>query len=159
MKEKKEKITPIDKGYIRFLSKIDLFSKLSPFEKRNLAQYFYIRKYVSGEVVFKKGYPNVVFYILKEGELKVYIENVEIRRIKPTEYIGEIGLFVEAERTASVSAVTDSVLLGISKEDLKNFTKKFPRCGVKILYELGKILSKSIIEMNIKFGKNDDEIL
>jgi len=153
-----EKI-PLNKQEIKFFSKVNLFENLSYFEKKNLAQYFYVRKYTSGEVVFKKGYPNVVFYILKEGELKVYIEKMEIRRIKPTEYIGEIGLFLEAERTASVSAVTDSVLLGISKEDLKTFTKKFPRSGVKILYELGKILSNSIIDMNLKFGKNDDEIL
>ncbi|RLC52725.1 MAG: hypothetical protein DRZ79_00730 [Candidatus Cloacimonadota bacterium] len=158
MAEKKnKKTTSKNKEYIEFLSKVNLFENLSLFEKRNLAEYFYVRKYKAGEIVFKKGYPNVVFYILKDGELKVYIENAEIRRIKPTEYIGEIGLFIDVERTASVSAVTDSVLLGISKKDLEKFTLKFPRAGEDILYKLLKILSENIFKMNKDLPETDNK--
>jgi len=117
-----------------------------------LQQFLYTRYYQAGEEVFKKGYPNVVFYIVKEGELLVYLEKkgeeIELDRIKSGGNFGSIGLFADVKRTASVKALEDSVLLGISKEDLATFVRKFPHAGIKILYELGKILSENIMKLN-----------
>ena len=46
-----EKI-PLNKQEIKFFSKVNLFEKLSPFDKKKLAQYFYVRQFKAGEVVF-----------------------------------------------------------------------------------------------------------
>jgi CRP-like cAMP-binding protein len=148
-----------DKELIKFLSKVTLFGKFTANERKNLRQYIYVRQFNAGEQIFKKGYPNVVFYILKEGELKVYLEReegeIEVNRLKPLDFFGEIGLFLEENRTASAVAVKDSVLLAISKRDLANFIGRFPRAGTKILYKLGEILSTYIIELNKKITKEE----
>lgn len=154
MKKRDQEVSAVsnEKEITKFLSNVDLFSKLSRHDRKNLHHHFYLRKFKAGEQVFRKNYPNVIFYVLKYGELKVYHEenNTEIRKIKQYEYFGEIGLFKDEKRTASVVAVQDSELLGISKVDLDNFINRYPRAGIKILYKLGEVLSSHIIKMNEK---------
>lgn len=141
-----------EKDLLKFLKKVSIFRDLSRSDLKHLRQYLYTRKYADGEQVFKKGYPNVVFYIVKEGELKIYLmhknEEVELSRVKPYEQFGSFGLFKDVKRTASVVALEDTVLLGISKKDLASFVHNFPQAGVSILYELGCVLSEHIISLN-----------
>ncbi|HHE65790.1 MAG TPA: cyclic nucleotide-binding domain-containing protein, partial [Bacteroidetes bacterium] len=138
-----------EKNLIKFLKEVSIFSKLSKSDLKHLQQFLYIRYYQAGEQVFKKGYPNVIFFIVKEGEVKVYLsqngEEIELDRVKPKGHFGSIGLFIDTKRTASVKAVEDSVLLGISKKDLETFVEKYQQAGIKILYGLGKVLCEHII--------------
>lgn len=141
-----------DKELIKFLARIDIFTDLSKLEKKNLIKYMYVRHYKKGEAVFKKGYPNVVFYIVKSGRLKVYLEDngneLQINELHELDYFGEMGLFQEEFRSASIAAEEESILLGISKRDLNEFIVTFPRAGVKILYKFGQLLSNNIIAVN-----------
>ena len=150
-----------EKELITFLSNVALFEKLTRNERKNLRQYMYVRNFKADEPIFKKGYPNVVFYIVKEGELNVYLETNEktnvLNTLKPLDFFGEIGLFLDEVRTASIIAVKDSVLVGISKKDLANFIDRFPRAGIKILYKSGEILSKHIINLNKKLNFEKEE--
>ena len=146
-----------EKELLKFLKKVPIFSKLSKNDLKQLRQYLYIRSYKAGEQLFKTGYPNVVFYILYKGELKVYLmikkEEIELTRLKPTDQLGAIGLFKDEKRTASVIAMEDSVVLGISKKDLSSFVNRFQQAGIKILYELGASLSDQIIHLNNRLYK------
>jgi CRP-like cAMP-binding protein len=153
-KEKNQKIESEEVELVKFLSEVSLFSKLTKSERKNLVKYIYVRKYSSKEIVFKQNYPNVVFYILKQGELTVTLDKddstIELNRLQPGEFFGEIGLFLDDNRTATVTAITDSVLLAISKKDLADFIARFPRAGVKLLYNFGELLSRNVIELNKK---------
>ncbi len=147
-----------EKGFLKFLKNVSIFKDLSKSEMKHLQQFLYTRYYQAGEEIFKKGYPNVVFYLVKEGELLVYLEKkgeeIELNRIQSGGNFGSIGLFVDVKRTASVRALEDAVLLGISKKDLATFVHKFPHAGIKILYELGKILSTDIMRLNDRLMKS-----
>ncbi|MCF7793723.1 MAG: cyclic nucleotide-binding domain-containing protein [Candidatus Cloacimonetes bacterium] len=149
-----------EKSMIKFLKKVSIFAKLSKSELKQLQQFIYTRHYKAGEPVFKKGYPNVIFFIVKEGEVRVYLtkkgEDIELDRVKPEGHFGSIGLFADVKRTASVEAVEDSVLLGISKKDLATFVGKHHQAGIKILYELGNILCDHIIKLNDRLIEVDD---
>ncbi len=149
-----------DKELVKFLSRIDLFKKLSKLEKKNLIKYMYLRHYKKDEVVFRKGYPNVVFYIVKSGELMVFLEEkdtkIEVKRLQECDFFGEMGLFQEEFRSASIAAIEESDLLAISKRDLNEFIHTFPRAGVKILFKFGELLSSNIIETNRKLAQDNE---
>lgn len=148
--QKPEKVQE-EKDLIKFLSEVELFEDLTRNERRNLHEHLYERKYKENEIVFKKGYPNVVMYIVKEGELQTFIDSVEgenIKTIKPKDFFGEIGLFLEEERTATIVAAKDSVLLGISKRDMNRFIDEYPRAGSKILRRLAGVISTHLINTN-----------
>lgn len=147
-----------EKSLLKFLKKVSIFKDLSNQDRKHLQQFLYTRQYKAGEEVFQKNYPNVIFYIVQSGELQVYInekdKEVELSRTKPGGHFGSFGLFADVKRTASVRALEDSVLLGISKKDLATFVHRFPLAGVKILYELGKIMCEHIIQLNERLVKS-----
>ncbi|MBC8526146.1 MAG: cyclic nucleotide-binding domain-containing protein [Candidatus Cloacimonetes bacterium] len=151
-----------EKELVDFLSKVVLFKKLSKSEIRNLQHNLYVRNFKAGEYVFKKKYPNVVLYIVKEGELHTYLDETnkeDVKIIQPFEYFGEIGLFLEEERTANIVAKKDSVLLALSKKDMANYIAEFPKAGIKILYKLGEILCRELINSNTVLSRKNEEIV
>lgn len=146
---------------IKFLAKVCILENLSKNDLRNLYGFIHTRKYKSQETVFKKGYPNIVMYIVKEGELNTFIDEsmrVNVKTLKPYDYFGEVGVFVDETRTATVVAEKNSILLAISKRDMKNFMNEFPKAGSKILYKLGQVLSHHLINANSKLIEKDDEM-
>ena len=155
---KKEKVDE-EKDLIRFLSEVELFENLTRNERRNLSQHLYERIYKEDDIVFKKGYPNVVMYIVKEGELQTFLDSTDgesLKTIKPADFFGEVGLFLEEERTATIVASKDSILLGISKRDMNRFIDEFPSAGSKILRKLATVLCTHLINTNKALaGKRD----
>ncbi len=160
-KTKKTKNISEKEDLIKFLAKVPLFDNLSKNERRNLSNFIHIRKYQNGETVFKKDYPNIVMYVVKEGELTAYIDNSEgenVKNIKSTEYFGEVGIFVDKARTATIVAVKNSILLAISKRDMRAFLGEFPKAASKILYKLGQILSNHLVNSNKAILKKNEQI-
>ncbi|HPR17540.1 MAG TPA: cyclic nucleotide-binding domain-containing protein [Candidatus Cloacimonadota bacterium] len=147
-----------EKELIKFLKKVIIFKNVSSSDLRHISQYLYTRHYQAGEEVFKKGFPNEMFYIVKEGELVAYLseknEEIELNKYLPGGHFGSIGLFADLKRTASVKAVEDSVLLGISKKDLATFVRRFPNAGIEILYAFGKEFCENIITLNERLVKH-----
>jgi CRP-like cAMP-binding protein len=135
-----------------FFSKVELFAMLSKNERRLLSMYCYRRTFRAGEIIFKTGYPNVAFYIVKEGLLSVYLDEngqkIEIQKVKPLQYFGEIGLFLEDSRAANIEALEDSELIAISKKEFVKFIETKPRSGIKILYKMGEVLSSQILSLS-----------
>lgn len=151
-----------EKDLIRFLSEVELFENLTRNERKNLSQHLYERIYKEDEVVFKKGYPNVVMYVVKEGELQTFLDSKDgesLKTIKPADFFGEVGLFLEEERTATIVASKDSVLLGISKRDMNRFIDEFPRAGSKILRKLATVLCTHLINTNKTLTGKRDELI
>ncbi|RLC48908.1 MAG: hypothetical protein DRH57_01250 [Candidatus Cloacimonadota bacterium] len=151
----KKPIEQEDKEMIKFLSKFELFTNLSSTELHHLAKCIHKREFSQGEIIFKNGYPNIVFYIIKSGEVKIYIEKengeeIELNILGEYDFFGEFGLFLDTSRTASCMAVKETAMYAISKTEFKSFINKFPRGGNKILFSLGKILSQHIIHLNEK---------
>ncbi|KQC09903.1 MAG: hypothetical protein APR54_03540 [Candidatus Cloacimonas sp. SDB] len=145
-----------DKELLKFLLSIEIFNNLTKPERKNLRKYIYVRNFKKAEIVFKKGYPDVVFYVVKSGKLKVYLDkgegDMEVNILQSKDFVGEMALFMNENRTASVTALEDSVLLAISKRDFTEFIAKFPRAGTKILYKLGAILCEHIMKLNNKIS-------
>lgn len=158
---KQEKVDE-ERNLIRFLSEVELFENLTRNERKNLSEHLYERKYKEDEIVFKKGYPNVVMYVVKEGEFQTFLETTDdenLKTIKPKEFFGEIGLFLEEERTATIVASKDSVLLGISKRDMNRFIDEFPRAGSKILRKLAAVLCKHLVNTNKVLACKRNELI
>lgn len=150
-----------ERDLIRFLSEVELFENLTRNERRNLSQHLYERHYKEDEIVFKKGYPNVVMYVVKEGELQTYLDSTQgenLKTVKPRDFFGEVGLFLEEERTATILASKDSVLLGISKRDMNRFIDEYPRAGSKILRKLATVLCTHLVSTNKTLTRKRDEL-
>ena len=57
------------------------------------------------------------FYLIESGLVEVTQNGVVLRREGPGEFFGEIGLLRDVPRTATVTAVEDTVLLALGRAD------------------------------------------
>jgi len=79
------------------------------------------RSYAAGTVIVREGEPADDFYILIEGEVAILKrgtqgESLELARLQPGAYFGEIGLLHNVPRTATVQAVTPVKVLALDRE-------------------------------------------
>lgn len=137
---------------VDFLKSISLFNDLKKSEILRLERILHKREYKKGEVIFNEGEPGAALYIVKDGEVDVIInyanDPVKLAELSKGMFFGEIALFSETARTATVVAVNDSKIIALSKPDFILFSQKEPSIGIKIVMKLGEILSIRLKKSN-----------
>jgi CRP-like cAMP-binding protein len=71
----------------------------------------------AGEELIHQGGHGDRFYIVEQGAVVVTVDGREVQRGGPGYYFGEIALLRDEPRTASVSAVGDTELLALERDD------------------------------------------
>jgi NTE family protein len=69
----------------------------------------------AGSYLFHEGDPADHLYFVRQGRLQVLREDNVIAEVGRGEVIGELGLLIDAPRSASIRAVRDSTLTGLTK--------------------------------------------
>ena len=124
-----------------FLRSVRLFKELSESDLAALAFLFRDRCVKKGEVLFKEGDSGQELYLVREGAVLVSkkvtgrVEQV-LARIGVGEIFGEMSLFDEAPRSATVQAETDSILLSLDRESLLRLIETRPGAAAIFLYRL-----------------------
>lgn len=97
-----------------------------------------------GEVLFRQGDPGDAAYVVLEGTLEVWVdigaERVRMAVLRPPELVGEIAVFTEQPRIATVSAPGDAVVLVITREALLGLVEKSDSAAQAIIADLGRRL-------------------
>ena len=98
---------------IRLLSSLRIFAPLSAPTLEILARELELNQVPAGSRVICEGDPGDQFYAIAHGVLEVTREGNELRRIGKGDGFGEIALIRDVPRTATVTALTDSVIYGL----------------------------------------------
>jgi CRP-like cAMP-binding protein len=107
--------------FIDFLRTIPLLKKLSDEELREMGAKIKFQHKVQGDIIFEEGESGESFYIIKEGAVEVYLK--ETKRVLSTlgtgEFFGEMALFRDIKRTASVRVTRESLLFELKRNDFQ----------------------------------------
>lgn len=131
---------------LRFLKKIDFFSALDPPHLQNLLRFAEERFWQKGEILFRLGDPGDSLYIVLSGRVKCFLDGAEGRHVTlallgPGEIVGELALFdPEEKRSASVSAVEDTVCLVLSRENFMGALADSPSLAMELIEVLSRRL-------------------
>jgi CRP-like cAMP-binding protein len=97
-------------------SRIGLFTELPGLSLRKLGDQMRREQVAPGATVLREGDDGDRFYVVLSGMLSVSQESLgERRTLKPGDYFGEVALTMNMPRTASVRAVTPSVVASCDK--------------------------------------------
>jgi small-conductance mechanosensitive channel/CRP-like cAMP-binding protein len=114
----------------RLLAGISLFSTLTAEEKAALASKMQRKEYKPGEVIASKGTVLQALCIVSYGVLVASAEEdgqkVEVTRLAPGDYFGEVGLLTGEPVNGELTALTRVVIYEISKEALLPLLKARP---------------------------------
>lgn len=133
---------------INFLKSINLLDGLKTNELSRLERTLHTRHYKKDEIVFKEDEPGAALYMIKEGQVDIYInyesKPILLATLESGMFFGELALFDETPRSATVVASKETTLIALSKPDFMVFAKKEPNIGNKIIMNLGSILSSRL---------------
>ena len=104
------------------LERVPLFKGLPEHARMSLAERLIERRFRSGEIVFNKGDRGSALLCVLSGKLEIFLppeggaDRVDLKEVNEGEHFGELALFDEKPRSASVEAKTDCVLLELDRE-------------------------------------------
>src|SRR5881396_119423 len=97
------------------LAKVPLFSGCSKRELAVIAQAAKEVRHKAGTVIAREGEYGIGLFLILEGKCRVTIGGKEKAILGPGDFFGEIALIDGGPRTATVTAITDVRLLGITE--------------------------------------------
>lgn len=105
----------------RYLSVLPLFTDLSPPELQRLAQGCLLRRFSRGDPVFRVGEPCNEFHVTVTGQVKLFAlspagQEKVIELIGPGSSFAEALMFTDKPYIINAQALTDTLLLSVSKQ-------------------------------------------
>jgi CRP/FNR family transcriptional regulator, cyclic AMP receptor protein len=83
-----------------------------------------------GTVIFRQGDPGDKFYLIRTGSVRVFRQDAgretELSVLQAGGYFGEMALFMDEPRSATVAALEETHLLVLSKEQFQDILKEYP---------------------------------
>jgi CRP-like cAMP-binding protein len=105
-------------------SRIGLLAELPGERLRKLSDRMRREQVAAGAAVVQEGDEGERFYVVLSGMLSVSQQAMGPRRVlKPGDYFGEVALAMEMPRTASVRALTPSVVASCDRETFDEFVR------------------------------------
>ncbi len=148
-------ITKQDEEIAQILAGINIFEGLSTLERSRIAKFFLRKSYKPNDSIIKESEPGDGMFVIREGAVKVTKslgdggEKV-LANLVDGNFFGELALLDGYPRSASVIAMNNTDMLELYRASLMELINKWPRIGVKVMFNLAKILGERIRESGDK---------
>jgi CRP-like cAMP-binding protein len=130
---------------VALLGRVPVFEALRPEDLVRVADVAVPRSFRGGEVVFREGDDSDTCYIVRSGHARAVREHGDGRQITlatfgPGDFFGELAMFDDERRSATVEATDDLEVLGILGGDMRRMLRQHPDMAVKLVISLGRRL-------------------
>ena len=127
------------------LGRVPVFDELAPDDLARVADVAVGRAFRGGEVVFREGDDSDTCYVVRSGHARAIREHGDGRQITlatfgPGDIFGELAMFDDERRSATVEAADDLEVLGIPGVDMRGLLSRHPDIAVKLVISLGRRL-------------------
>lgn len=117
------------------------FAALPEATVRALAEHAALARFAPGEALLRQGEASAAAFLLLSGEAEVVVEisygAVHVARLAANSLIGEVGLFANLPRIATVKATTTVEALRLARDDLLRAGGTAPTLLLSVIRQLG----------------------
>jgi SulP family sulfate permease len=118
-----------------------------------LLRYFAPRQIVAGTVLAVQGESTRDLFLVEEGQIQALFrtghgESIRLRTMGPGSVVGEIGLYLNLPRTASLVAEVDSVVWSLTNEGLQAMERDDPPAAATLHEFLARIVAARLVQAN-----------
>ncbi|MDW7692634.1 HAMP domain-containing sensor histidine kinase [Flammeovirgaceae bacterium SG7u.111] len=129
---------------LELLQNAEPFSSLETYLLEQIAQLLEETDVPQGTTLFRKGDPGNTFYIIAEGEVKIFDGEQIFAKLGKGKIFGEFSLFDNAIRTANVVTLADSSLLSLERDTFFELASQ----NKTLVMAMTRQLTKYIIDKN-----------
>ena len=127
------------------LAKVPVFETLVEDDLARVAQVAVPRTFAPGHVVFREGDQSDTCYVVAGGHARALREHSDGRtlalaRFGPGDIFGELAMFDDERRSATVEALDELHALAILGQDMRRLLREHPDMAVKLVISLGRRL-------------------
>jgi CRP-like cAMP-binding protein len=115
------------------LARVPLFQGISSESMARLASVTGELDFEEGQFVVLQGQVGTGLYVIIEGEVKVEHGSVELARLGPNEFFGELSVIDQQPRSASVQATTPTRTLAVASWDLLGLIESDPSFALNMI--------------------------
>lgn len=131
------------------LRQAQLFASLTDPQLNYLAEHAVAKRYAADELVFSEGEPCAGLWIVSDGSIRIFKTAASGREQilgveGPGSSVAELPVFDGGNYPASVSSVTDSVLIFVAKKDFHSLVLHHPEVALKVLKVVGARLRRLV---------------
>jgi CRP-like cAMP-binding protein len=139
---------------LEFLNTITLFRDVPQEELRNVLGMITPQTFAAGEIILKEGEATNDLLIVRRGKVEVFVsrgdQKVHITTLGPKSYFGEMSVFDDYPRSASVIAVTEVLACRIDRDSFRVFLKANPSA----LFQMCTVFSHRLRNTNSALAKH-----
>ena len=144
------------------LADVELFEHVSEDDRARLAEFIDFRQLAAGETLFQTGEPGESLYVVKSGEVELFIKDTAGQKILLAiadvgEVFGELALLDRGPRTATALALADTELLELDRDDLLLLFQKSPNAALRLLAAMGHMTRKADELLRTRVSRNANE--
>src|SRR5450432_577941 len=144
------------------LADVELFEHVNDEDRARLAEFIDFRQLAAGETLFNTGEPGESLYVVKSGEIELFIKDTAGQKILLAiagvgEVFGELALLDRGPRTATAFALADSELLELDRDDLLLLFQKSPNAALRLLAAMGHMTRKADELLRTRVSRNANE--
>jgi CRP/FNR family transcriptional regulator len=127
------------------LAGVPAFEELEPADLERVAALSVPRSFARGEVVFREGDDSDTCYVVRTGHARAVREHTDGRQLTlatfgPGDIFGELAMFDDERRSATVEAVDALEVSAILGADMRRLLRRHPEIAVKLVIALGRRL-------------------
>jgi CRP/FNR family transcriptional regulator len=133
---------------VETLRQLDVFRDLTFKEALELEELLHERVFEKGEIVFEQGDLGHGIFIVISGKVQVdpsceFFKGAQLE-FGPGDMLGELTLFEEAPRFATVVAMERTVMVGLFRAEFSSLLTKNSKIGVKVLVKVCSTLCQRV---------------
>jgi CRP/FNR family transcriptional regulator, cyclic AMP receptor protein len=130
------------------LAEVPLFQLLDADERAALAAKVETVQAPEGKVLFSYGDPGDSLYIVREGEVELFLKNdsgqrIALERLGPGDFCGELSLVDAGPRTETALVTKDLQAVMVDRADIEGLLKQHPAAAMDLLTATGRRLREA----------------
>jgi len=133
---------------VELLSGVPVFSTLERGDLERIAQLAVPREFDPGEVVFREGDSSDTCYVVRDGRARAVRTSragrtITLATFGPGDIFGELALFEDERRSATVEAVQRTSVVGVLGPDMRRLMTEHAEISSRLVIALGRRLRES----------------
>src|SRR5215472_791593 len=120
------------------LAAIPLFKQLSPAALEKIAALMTPVSFKADDTIFLEREPGDALYVVDSGKVRIWVldgeaNQVTLSELEPGNFLGEMSLLDGGKRSASATAMVESKLHRLRREDFEEFLIDHPQATLEVM--------------------------